>query len=158
MKELIARAGGIAGCHVLPPAGMPVFAGYNLPDDVLAFYSACGGLEFYSDLAYGMDIVSPSNFTRANPVIRGCQGEGDISYDWFIVAKKGEQYITIDLGRERFGRCYDSFWDRHALRGSSPIIALSFRELIERLINSKGEHWYWLRSDFRPYGDAYQRP
>jgi hypothetical protein len=122
-----------------------------------AFYEACGGLDLYADNAYGIHMVSPAKLVKANPVIRGCQGQGDISFDWFIVAQNSEQHITVDLGKERIGKCYDSFWDRHALRGHTPIIALSFTELLERLVVSRGCYWYWLQDGFRSYGDAYDR-
>ena len=28
-------------------------------------------------------------------------------------------YITIDLAKERLGRCYDSFWDRYGVAGEN---------------------------------------
>jgi hypothetical protein len=37
--------------------------------------------------------------------------------------------------------------------GENPVIALSFTELLERLLDS-GEHPYWLRPEFVRYGDA----
>lgn len=134
---------------------MPDCIGYELPHDVHAFYAACGGLDLYTDRAYGVHVVPPAEFAKANPVIRGCVGDGDISCDWFIIGMNAKQYITIDLGMGRAGRCYDSFWDRHALPGDSPIIAMSFSELLVRLIAGGGGYWYWLREDFISYGDAY---
>lgn len=102
-------------------------------------------------------LVSPKDFVKANPVIAGVEGSGDLSADWFIVAKSGEQYVTIDLDPNRLGRCYDSFWDRHAVAGSCPVIARSFRELVEKLIGSRGKQFFWTLPDFVSYGDAYDR-
>jgi hypothetical protein len=41
------------------------------------------------------------------------------------------------------------------MKGYSPIIALSFNELLEALIDNKGENRYWEDSSFSKYGDAY---
>ena len=155
MKALIAHVRGLPSCRVQPSAGQPESFGHKLPDDLHEFYDECGGIDLFVDSSYGLRLVSPGEFLRANPVIRGCLGEDDMSYDWFIVAKNAEQYITIDLGNERCGRCYDSFWDRHALRGQSQIIAMSFTELFVSLVKSEGKYWYWLRQRGRTYGDAY---
>jgi len=62
--------------------------------------------------------------------------------------------VTIDCSPTRLGRCQDGFWDRHAVAGSCPLVALSFAELLERLVEGRGERWYWLRDD-PGYGDAY---
>jgi hypothetical protein len=43
----------------------------------------------------------------------------------------------------------------YALQGDSPIVALSFAELLTRLIDNNGQEWYWQREDFVPFGDAY---
>ena len=47
-------------------------------------------------------------------------------------------FITIDLFKERLGKCYDSFWDRYGVVGEQPIIANSFTELLEQLFKGKG--------------------
>ena len=48
-----------------------------------------------------------------------------------------DNYITIDLYKEKNGRCYDSFWDRHGVVGECSVIAISFTELIERLLEAR---------------------
>ncbi len=143
-------------CEIKQANGLPDISLEELPKDVLEFYTLTGGALLFSESPYSIEIVSPKNFVRANPIIRGDSGEDDISFDWYIVATSGEQYITIDLAPSRLGRCYDSFWDCHAIKGSCPIIAMSFSELLERLHDSKGENLYWLESQFIDLGDAYQ--
>jgi hypothetical protein len=89
-------------------------------------------------------------------VIVGEACEDDISASWhLIVDDTNGEYLTIDLSENRVGRCYDSFFDRHGVRGSCPIIATSFSELLQRLIENRGQHWYWLQEGFESLGDAY---
>ncbi len=155
--DLIDRVRGLSDCEVLPADGLPQLGpSFVLPDDLKDFYELCGGLTLYRDSPYTAVFVSPDRVVPANPVIVGEAGDTDISASWHIlVDDTNGDYLTIDLSPERLGRCYDSFYDRHAVPGSSPIIAKSFSELLERLIENRGEHWYWLRSGFNPIGDAY---
>lgn len=140
----------------MEPCGVPtVEEPLVLPHDLANFYQRAGGGILFSDAPYSFEIVPPCDFVRANPVIRGQEGQGDISYNWFIIAISDSQYITIDLHPDRHGMCYDSFWDRHAIRGDSKIVATSFANLISRLVDSKCEYLYWLMEGFRPLGDAY---
>lgn len=39
--------------------------------------------------------------------------------------------------------------------GYSQIVAKSFSEMLLRLFENQGNHWYWLQSGFESYGDAY---
>lgn len=141
-------------CEILPPAGQPETT-ISIPEDLSKFYELCGGMSLFSNADYGIDIVPPDEFERANPVIVGEDVAEDISFNWFIIAKSGEQYITIDLSAERFGHCYDSFWDRHGIIGETQIIAKNFENLLDNLIRGRGTHWYWLSSEFENLGDAY---
>ena len=145
-------------CTILEAKGYPDLPdGLSLPADVSEFYKLCGGLQLHRAMPYSFELVEPVNFVRANPVIADTEGQGDISYDWFIIAKNGgEQYITIDLNPLRLGRCYDSFWDIHAIAGSCPIIAESFLELLNYLVEAKGDSLYWHKQSFKPFGDAYE--
>lgn len=52
--------------------------------------------------------------------------------------------VTIDCSADRLGRCYDSFWDSHGVAGSCSIVALSFTDLLQRLLDNNGDYWYWL--------------
>ena len=139
------------------PSGVPVVNdGHILPDDVLRFYTLCGGVSLYLNNDYSVRIVSPQDFVLANPVIVGEVCEDDISSTWYIVADDfNGDYLTIDLDASRLGRCYDSYFDVHGMVGGCPIIATSFTDLLRRLITNKGEYWYWLSDDFKPIGDAY---
>ncbi len=155
--ELIDRVRGLSDCEVLPAEGLPTIGpSFVLPDDLKTFYEVCGGLILYRGGPYTSVFVSPNRVVPANPVIVGEAVETDISASWHIlVDDTNGDYLTIDLSPERLGRCYDSFYDRHGVPGSCAIIARSFSELLERLIDNRGEHWYWLRSGFKSLGDAY---
>jgi hypothetical protein len=155
MKAILNNIGASNACRVHPVAGQPPIGHYELPDDLKEFYSYCGGVDLFVDDPYALSIVTPCNFVRANPIIASVESEGDISFDWFIIAQGGEQYVTIDLNRNRLGRCYDSFWDRHAVRGTSSIVALSFSEFLQRSFEAGGGGWYWLSNSFQSHGDAY---
>ncbi len=105
---------------------------------------------------YPMRIVPPREFVLANPIIVGERCFDDISSHWYIVGRGGtEEMVTIDCSPPRLGRCYDSFWDRHGVAGSCPIVALSFTELLQRLLKQEGGYWYWLADDAPAHGDAY---
>lgn len=64
-------------------------------------------------------------------------------------------YITIDLEKERLGRCYDSFWDRHGVVGECAVIAQTFTELVSQLYSNQGKSLFWLDDKFNYLGDAY---
>ena len=155
IEGFISKVRGIKGCSVLPPKGLPETHEEKLPGDLEIFFTLCGGMHLFSGEDYGLTIVSPDCFVRANPVIANTEGRGDISYYWYIIARSGAQFVTIDLSPSRMGRCYDSFWDRHAVAGSCPVIAKDFCEFLNRILSTNGKMWYWLNSAFLPYGDAY---
>mgnify|MGYP003940833723 CR=1 FL=1 len=156
IKKLITKIKTSNDCIVYAPCGIPSTGQEHiLPDDLKEFYNICGGITFYSGSDNVLTIVPPSEFKLANPIIVGELCEDDISSNWYIIGKYGSDYITIDLDKNRLGKCYDSFWDRHGIPGECMIIATSFTDLIERLISSDGKLWYWLRDDFISLGDAY---
>ena len=146
-------------CICYPPIGEPMLPeGLTLPADLRTFYQSLGGIHLFPDASFPLQIVSPSNFVRANPVIVGENWEEDITYNWFIVAQSegfGGQYITIDLGKGRMGQCYDSYWDRH-VNFDCPIIANSFTDFLLQAYRTKGEIWYWAADGFNNYGMSHE--
>ncbi|WP_114381027.1 SMI1/KNR4 family protein [Paenibacillus prosopidis] len=157
IEELLRQIASLPNCRVSPPTGLPrTDEGYNLPPDLKRFYELCGGVMLFENKDYNCQIVPPNEFTLSNPVIVGEHVEGDISSHWFIVVHDGNgDYISIDLHQKRLGKCYDSFWDRHGVVGECPVIARSFTELLNQLVQNNGERWYWLKEDFESLGDAY---
>jgi antitoxin YokJ len=157
IKEIVTRIAETPDCVVETARGLPhLHEGHVLPEDVEAFYELCGGASLYRSSSYTANIVGPEAFQLANPIIVGVNGEVDISSAWYVIADDGYgEYLTIDCSLQRLGRCYDSFSDRHGVRGSCPIIAVSFMDLLSRLLQNRGEHWYWLQAGFDSLGDAY---
>jgi hypothetical protein len=156
IEDCISAIRQSSSCVLRRPCGLPRLPeGLSLPEDVRHFYEAAGGAVLFKGAPYEFEIVSPDEFVRANPVIVLQPHEHDVSYNWFIIVQSSPQYISIDLNPSRVGRCYDSFWDRHALRGTCPVIARSFTELLERLLSAKGEELFWLSTEFVSLGDAY---
>jgi hypothetical protein len=156
MIDLLERIKQTPGCLVLPQAGVPTLEhGHILTEDLRAFYSACGGIELFTDAPFPVRISRPDELALANPVIIG-ERYPDLSDSWYLIGRGGgDEFISIDLAPERAGRCYDSFREVHGVPGSDPIIAQSFTDLIERLYKNGGQHWYWLESNFTSLGDAY---
>lgn len=166
IESLISKIAKLSDCIVYERTGAPrVLSKHRVPEDLDMFYEKCGGITLYQNADYPITIVPAERVAIANPIIRGelynsvCFDEindDDISLSWYIIADDHNgDFLTIDLSIERLGRCYPSFWDVHAIPGDSPIIANSFTELLEKLIENKGEHWYWLRPSFVSFGDAY---
>lgn len=157
--EVINKIKNDSECIVYPPCGLPSFGEeVKLPDDLKIFYESCGGISFFPNKKYSFLIVNPTEVVLANPIIVGELCEEDISSKWYIIGKDMENnYITIDLAKERLGRCYDSFWDRHGIVGECPIIAKSFTELVNRLLCNRATSLYWLEESFSYIGDAYDK-
>lgn len=158
IETLINEVKNLKNCIVLPPTIIPELGNKNheFPKDVEKFYTLCGGLTLYTEAEYPITIVPPNDFVLANPVIVGELCEEDISADWYIIGTGGSsEFITIDLSEGRLGKCYDSYVDRHGVVGENAIIANSFTELLEKLIQNNGQYWYWLEENFVSLGDAY---
>jgi hypothetical protein len=159
VQKIIEKIKGDSNCIYSPSEGEPNLPkGLSIPKDLLFFYQSIGNLVLFPDADFPVHIVSPSEFVRANPIIAGEEWEDDITYNWFIIAKSegfGGQYVTIDLGQDRFGFCYDSYWDKH-VNFDSPIIAKSFVEFLERTYETKGTEWFWEADDFEDYGMSHE--
>jgi hypothetical protein len=155
MPRLVEMIRNTPGCTVQPPSGTPsVGDGFIIPEDLAAFYRLCGGATLFEDSAYGLSIVPPDRVVVANPVILVGVGEDqlaaaadDPSWSRHIIAEGDSgMYVTIDLAPDRLGLCYDSHWDVYP--ADSETIALSFTDLLARLLASGGGEWYWGEPDF----------
>ena len=157
LEDLIATIANTSDCVVAKRTPPLLFqTEYNLPKDLQYYLENYSYIKLFETAEYPLKIVGFDNFRRANPIIVGEEIKDDISYNWFVIATDGKaQYVTIDLAKERLGKCYDSFWDRHGIVGEQPLIASSFMELLTALFANKGEYPYWLKDDYQSLGDAY---
>jgi antitoxin YokJ len=161
IAALLEEAGARADAHVLPPRGTPSTPP-RLPSDLAQFYALCGGLRFVG-WAPEIAIVRPERLVPADPVIVGEDSGDPLPRGCYVIAESDElttaERITIDLDHSRLGRCYYSFWDSYPSRGSMGVVALSFTELVGRLLEFDGENGelfpYWLSDDFEAVADAY---
>lgn len=153
-------------CTVLQPMGLPqVPSTHQLPDDVAEFYTLCGGilLGAYTD-PYSARIVAPNEVTQSNSKLLGDElleyalnnQQADRSWNWYIIVDYyNGDCISIDLSKERNGRCYDSFHETYGFKGDMPIVAFTFSALLEQFYNNIGQHWFWLDENFPIKCDAY---
>jgi hypothetical protein len=151
-------------CEV-KPANKEIILPTNIPNDLKEFYELTNGIKLFENEAYGITIVGREEFIPTNKHlfsddVNWEELEKEVCNKWYLVAKVDEmsQYISIDLTSERNGQCYDSYYETHSLQGDSEIIAKNFTELVTKLYQNKGQHWYWLQDDFEKLGDAYDEP
>ena len=127
-----------------------------LPDDIVEFYRLAGGAVLFTGRDYEFDIVPPGDVQRINVLLRWEFDAPDISESWYAVVGDGNgDYLSVDCSPSRLGRCYDTFHETHGFAGQTPVIARSFTDLLERLLDNGGAYPYWLRDDFESLGDAY---
>jgi len=158
LEELLESIRATPACHLLPSAGRPRIREDVLPDDLVEFYDRCGGAVLFAESDYRLDVSQPSVLTPSNIEILGEAATGDISDHWYIIARsRHDQKFSIDLHRARLGRCYDSFWDRHGIVGSCPVVAESFTDLLGRALAARGGYWWWLEEGWASLGDAYDK-
>ncbi|HLL80277.1 MAG TPA: SMI1/KNR4 family protein [Ktedonobacteraceae bacterium] len=164
LQDLLIRISNTPDCEIFPATGLPkIQPQHTLPEDVRNFYTLCGGVKLYETQSKRIRILPPERVELANPILmRGLTSEQyatsaeDISWSWYLIAEDyGGNYVTIDFSQERLGRCYDSFFDRHAMPGYCPVIASSFTEFLTRLFENQEEYPYWNLPSFSALGDAY---
>lgn len=155
---LLDRISRTTDCSIRPSTATSVTLrpGLSLPADLEEFYEKCGGATLFASSVYAVEIVPPEMVTPANIAIIGEEYPDDRSSGWVLVASlSNSDFISIDLDRDRLGHCYDSSHEVHGVVGSCSIVALSFSELLESILDARGGYWFWLDDDFSQLGDAY---
>ncbi|MFC7443076.1 SMI1/KNR4 family protein [Laceyella putida] len=151
------------------PSGLPrVVENQCLPDDLQLFYEKFGGVTLFPHAENTYRIVQPQEFKLANPILIADEellelelnrGNTQLLFtsECYVLVDLGDaNYIVIDLNKERHGLCYLGFWDSFGVIGETPIIAKSFKELLQKMIESEGEEvWFFEKEDFQDYGDAF---
>lgn len=157
VDSLLEEVAAHPDCVVLPPRGLPhLRPGHRLPDDLRLFYTQCGGVELFRSSAYGVRVVTPTEFVPSNPIQLGEPAEELPCASWYVLAMGPgrSDVVAIDLDDARFGFIIDGYFDHYGVEGESPVIALSVGEFIERCLATNGDHWYWFQPGFVPHRDA----
>ncbi len=128
-------------CTTTPSTGLPS----NLvPDDLADFYKHYSSAVFYPKAQYSFTILAPE-FERSDFVVMNEDLDDPDSANWYALVKCEDQVISIDLTPgPKFGYCYDSFWDSYPTADESTLVAKSFTELVEKIINSRGSNLFWI--------------
>lgn len=155
---LVATIGATSDCVLFSPSGQPAIQNeLQMPADLRRFYALCGGAILFTRSDFPIEIAAPSELEPSNLAILGKGRQEDRSDDWYAVARSGsDQVVSIDLNPQRLGRCYDSFWDRHAVAGSCAIVAMNFCEFVRLSLEAEGRELYWTSPGFKSYGDAHE--
>lgn len=147
-----------------PPCGIPVFEKdlaieLTLPNDVIEFYTRCGGLIANKDGVCGswMRIVSPAEFQRIDSVIMGGEmfATGPFQFWYAIADVEDGNYLAIDVGKDFNGKCIDAFHETFAMPGYVNVVASSFADLLLRILNHPEDSAFFLQDDFVPLGEAF---
>ncbi|AWK03528.1 SMI1/KNR4 family protein [Flavobacterium crocinum] len=165
ITELIEMIKQDKNCNVRP-ANHDIAMPANIPEDLKEFFELTDGIRLFEERSFGINIVGRKDFIPTNKRLYPPDDvmweeiEDHVSNEWYLIAETEQlsQYISVDLTKERFGQCYDSFYETHSLEGDSAIVAKNFTDLLYNLYSNKGKHWYWLQPEFIKLGDAYDEP
>jgi antitoxin YokJ len=158
LRELLSRLREDSSCVFAQPTGDAASGSFPLPDDLRQFYEICGGLVMFSNAPFVWEIIGAHELVPTNVEVLGEQVDGDITSSWFVIARQqgdSSALISIDLGADRLGWCYDSDVEVHGLVGDSAVLAHSFSELMNELVDSRGQYIFWKAENFTSKGDAY---
>ena len=161
IDELVERIRQTPDCSLDPPAGLPtVMPGTDdlIPDDLARFYTLCGGGRLFREADYGFVIAVPAAVVPVDLEHLGKVYTSDISAHWYAIAWAPDSTldtVSIDLAPKRLGRCYESFFESHRQKGMCPIVATSFSDLLQRVLDEGGSYYHWKEPGFQTLGDAY---
>ncbi len=164
--ELMENMSGHPNCQMKPPAGMPeILQEHVLPEDLQLFYRHCGGLRVIDGEYELARIVSPKKVIQSWVGIGLLtpeqleEGRGHPSWSWYIIGcgdwGSGHN-ISVDLNPARLGNYYYGFWDSFAEPGSTPVLATSFFDLLDRMWASRGKSFSRDEPEFRSLGDFFE--
>ena len=149
-----------------PPASETALAygrSLGLPADLLAFYRSSNGAYLHESKGSGDFQVGgrwwkwrvlPVEELRDIAAIYGIDETcpmADTLRQWIaLVDVLDSDYLAVDVAPERSGQIIDCFHETIGWEGYHAIIAMSFTELLERLMESRDP--YWLEEGAVKYG------
>jgi cell wall assembly regulator SMI1 len=138
-------------------------SGYVLPTDLKEFYQLTNGASLFKEppglygdaQVYQYYIDRVEHIGRVRVDLLGEEGDDDqyAPASWYGVCDIEADYVAIDLATVKGSFCLviDCWHESFGWTGDSKIIAQSFTEFLDQLLQSKGDQ-YWLDSDFKHYG------
>lgn len=149
MKQILNSISNLDNCKIAPKKLNLERIPINIPTDLKEFYQYCNGVELFIDSEYPYRILGIEEIIRTDLSVLGELIECGDSISWYNIAEDyNGDFLSIDLSCEKFGWCYDSFYETYGLINDMPIIAKSFKELLFRLYSNKGNYPYWKLNEF----------
>jgi antitoxin YokJ len=152
IEELLEAISSDGRCVVKPSIGLPkINPSILLPQEIIDFYSLCGGIEFFTDEDYCCFINSPNDFTFANGVALRELSESDVldafgadhfSWSWYYFAHFDtlDDIIAVSVQGDDVLSCYDCYWSSYPNKNRK--ISSSVSEMIEKIYLSGGKIHY----------------
>jgi hypothetical protein len=146
-------------CRVYEPCGLPKVAVPDiLPNDVVLFYTECGGIDFYVDIPFGCQILAPSlvvptieNMYGANWRTEFPESLSPKSESFYNILFSSCHRFSINLGPQWNGYIFDST-DSSAGTEESNVIAKSLTEMLEYALSDNADKLF-CEISHRFYGD-----
>jgi len=155
MEEIIKKIDNDEHCQLLEKrSDLNLPDSYHIPEDMKLYYSYCGGANLFHNKDYQWNILSPNDINNACETVINEPCEATELEYFFCIAEDGNgDYLAINLGKENNGVIVDAFHETFGLAGDTPVIALSFTELLNSLYDNSGDYPYWLGNKERIYRD-----
>lgn len=156
MRKIIKKISETPGCVLWPSSGLPkVSESHVIPDDVKAFYDLCGGAILFEGEDYSWRILPPEEFRLAINDFDEIDTDKLDGFYFFADDFNGD-YLAINFGHKNNGLVVDGFHETFGNEGDTPVIALSFGEIINRLLENRGGYPFWLNDKATIYRDWYE--
>lgn len=128
-----------------------------LPDDLKEFYKTCRGMSLFTNNDYSWEILAPDQLKSTCIEVLGEEVDEDIVSGFLtLVSDSNGNYLSINCNANDNGIVVDSFRETFGLADETPVIALSYTELLEKLYLNKGEYPYWLEDPSQIHRDLFE--
>jgi hypothetical protein len=156
LDDIIKTLSGWPDYSFDPSAGLPsIEPPLRLPDDLHAYYSKHGEGRLFGKHSPTFRIVAPNDLQQVHYAVLGewVEDSPPESSMYALIDCNDSNYVAIDLSPERCGWMYDVFHETVGDVKRYPIIAKSFTEFMNGMVNGNGRS-YWLSPFFQNYGYA----
>lgn len=153
IQTVLAKLINMDGCVFYPVAvdRGSINESVRLPNDLMYFYEQYDGAILFKNSDYPFSIPKFSEFIRTDYLLLDFltpsefdeYTKNSITLNWYCIGE-GEslsEYLSIDLSPERIGWIFICNWRIYA--GECYLIAKSFTELLNKIIESEGNYQFW---------------